>query len=108
MITNKINNTKAKAAPDMPHPQLFINSFLLFNLYTFILWQKQNNVCAYYCVLVLFLLLLCSRRKIMSKKILIVSSLLVVCLFLGGCGAELKNGEEAAVSFNNGAISAND
>ena len=44
----------------------------------------------------------------MSKKILIVSSLLVVCLFLGGCGAELKNGEEAAVSFNNGAISAND
>ena len=44
----------------------------------------------------------------MSKKILIVSSLLVVCLFLGGCGAELKNGEEAAVSFNDGAISAND
>ena len=37
MITNKINNTKAKAAPDIllfPQPQLFIShsSFFIFTL----------------------------------------------------------------------------
>lgn len=42
----------------------------------------------------------------MSKKILVISSLLVFCLFLGGCGAKLKNGEEAIVSFSDDSITA--
>lgn len=44
----------------------------------------------------------------MNKKILIVSSFLAICLFLGGCGAKLENGEEAIVSFSDSSITADD
>lgn len=44
----------------------------------------------------------------MKKKLYIVTISLISLLLVCGCSVKLKNGEEAAVSFSNGGISAND
>lgn len=44
----------------------------------------------------------------MKNKLMLVGTLLISLLLISGCSAKLKNGEEAAVKFNDGAISAND
>lgn len=44
----------------------------------------------------------------MKKKIYLFALVIISVLMICGCSAKLKNGEEAAVSFNDGAISAND
>lgn len=44
----------------------------------------------------------------MKKYIIVIGTLILSSLLLCGCSSKLKNGEEAVVSFSNGAISAND
>ena len=107
MITNKINNTKANAAPEIllfPQPQFISHSsFFIFTFY----YKQIHKICE--CLLLCFrsffaiIFINGGYLYYMKKFIVIFCTIFLVC----GCGtSKLDDGKQSVVKFDKGGISA--